>query len=609
MRLRFATLPFLAPLVFFLGWVSAPGRGTAVEPPGAGGIFHDATAESGLDFVHRSGQDGRLLFVEMNGSGLALLDFDGDGDLDLFFPQGHRLDPEPKAAPPGKEARGRLYRNDLEAPGAMPRFVDVTETSGLDARGYGMGAAAADYDNDGDIDLYLSNFGSNQLWRNRGDGTFEDVTTRAGVDDPRWSLPAVFFDYDRDGWLDLFVANYVDYTLATHRVCSRPTGAPDYCGPLAWRGETDRLWRNRGDGTFEDVTVRAGLGRARGNALGALAADFDGDGWSDLFVANDQMVNFLWRNQGDGTFVDDALLAGVAVNGEGHPEASMGVSAGDYDADGDEDLFMTHIRGETHTLYRHEGNGFFDDVTGASGLGPPSWELTGFGTAFLDFDNDGRLDLLAVDGAVRILEALEQAGDPRPLRQVDQLFHNLGDGRFEVLGERAGAAFGRATVSRGAAVGDLDDDGDPDVVILDNDGPARLLIDTVGQDRPWLGLRLLTARRDALGAWVGVSLARREAGADTTPRWRRVRAQESFASSRDPRLLFGFGDLAEKTAGGTVEGATVEGATVEGATVEVHWPDGRGERFWVEGLGRYHTLRQGEGENLAAPADQKEGGQ
>lgn len=562
------------------------GSGASADRP----VFRDATAESGLDFVHHGGRDGRFLFVEMNGSGLALLDFDGDGDLDLFLPQGHDL-PKDATTPatPGPEAKGRLFRNDLEMRGGAPRlrFTDVTDASRIDARGYGMGAAAADYDNDGDIDLYLSNFGSNQLWRNRGDGTFEDVTTRAGVDDPRWSFPAVFFDYDRDGWLDLFVANYVDYTLAGHRVCPRPTGAPDYCGPLAWRAETDRLWRNRGDGSFEDVTTRSGLGRARGNAMGALAADFDGDGWSDLFVANDQGVNFLWRNRRDGTFEDDALLAGVAVSGEGRPEASMGVSAGDYDGDGDEDLFITHIRGETNTLYRNDGAGFFDDVTGASGLGPPSWELTGFGTGFLDFDNDGRLDLLTVNGAVRILDALEQVGDPNPLRQIDQLFRNRGEGTFEALGEGAGALFGHTAVGRGAALGDLDNDGDPDVVILDNEGPARLLLDTVGQDRRWLGLRLLTHRRDALGTWAGIEPDTDGSGTDgssaRTTRWQRVRAQESFASSRDPRLLFGLGESRQTT-----------------ATVQVHWPDGWRERFRVEGLDRYHTLRHGEGEKLPA---------
>ena len=569
-----AARPQLVPI--FVLVVSALGLASATQVAAASPPFVDATATSGLDFRHTSGRDGRFLFVEMNGAGVALFDVDGDGDLDLFLPQGHPLPgPEATGQVVAPEFRGKLFRNDLKPSpgGGALRWTDVTSSSGIDARGYGMGAAAADYDGDGDVDLYLTNFGPNQLWRNRGDGTFEDVTAAAGVDEGRWSVPAVFFDFDRDGWLDLFVANYVDFTVAKHRVCPRPTGAPDYCGPLAWRAETDRLWRNRGDGTFEDVTARSGIGASASTALGALAGDFDGDGWQDLFVANDQMENFLWLNQRDGTFREEALLAGVAVNGEGRPEASMGVTAGDFDGDGDEDLFMTHIRGESHTLYRNLGDGFFDDATAATGLGSASWELTGFGTGFLDVENDGWLDLLVVDGSVRMLDGQSFGQGVDPLGQPDQFFRNRGGRGFELDPAATSELLGRREVGRGLALGDLDNDGDTDAVVFNNEGPARVWLAQAEPRGAWLGFRLLGERgsSDALGARL--EILRREK--PRLVRW--VRAHGSYASSHDPRVLVGLGEATE----------------VSG--VRVVWPEGQAEYFEVETLERYHTLRRGEG--------------
>ncbi len=567
----------------------------AGEPPRKP-IFVDRTAEIGLDFVHFNGMSGELYFPEMMGAGGALFDYDNDGDLDLYLVQGRMLGPgkklEDATFPPDGTPIDRLFRNDLtRAADGTPsvRFVDVTAKSGLSAGGYGMGVAAADFDNDGWIDLYLTNFGPNQLWRNRGDGTFEDVTEVSRSDDNRWSVPAVAFDYDQDGWIDLFVGNFVDGGFSNHKTCMTRAAIRTYCSPSIFPPWPDKLLRNRGAGKggsgkglrFEDVTARAGIDQAFGPALGAVAADFDGDGWIDLYVANDGAPNQLWINTesdspeagGIRRFEDQALLAGSAVNRDGRPEASMGVDAADFDGDGDPDLFMTHLTEETNTLYINDGTGMFEDASVSSGLARPSFSLTGFGTGWLDVDNDGRLDLLAVNGAVTVIEELYRQRDPFPLHQLDQLFLQRADGGFEDAGERGGPAFKVSAVSRGAIVGDLDNDGDPDVVITANAGPARVLFNQVGQDAPWLGLRLIAgvADRDALGARAALYRPGRPAV------WRRVEAGGSYASARDPRLLFGLGD-------GPTSG-----------DVRVHWPGGAVEEWKGLEAGRYHTLRQGSG--------------
>ncbi len=323
--------------------------------------FADATEAAGLDFVHENGATGELYTPEIMGPGGALIDYDRDGDLDAYLIQGHRL-----GANTGEVVTSvdRLYRNDLHFPtgesagesarGAV-RFADVTVTAGLSPTAYGMGVATGDYDNDGWPDLYLANLGSNELRRNNGDGTFSDVTDEAGVDDPRWSVTAAFFDYDEDGWLDLWVVNFVDFTLDNAKTCVNPAGTVDYCAPAAYTPVTDSLFHNRGDGTFERVSSRAGIDREARPGLGAVAADFDNDGWLDLYVANDGMPNQLYLNNGDGTFREDALLAGCSVNSEGASEASMGTVAADFDNDGDEDLFLTHLTKETNTLYLNDG--------------------------------------------------------------------------------------------------------------------------------------------------------------------------------------------------------------------------------------------------------------
>ncbi len=542
-------------------------------------VFVDRAKELGVDFVHQNGMSGHLYLPEVMGSGVALFDYDNDGDLDILFVQGGPLGP---GAAPGAAGGPRLYRNDLSA-GHGLHFTDVTAESGLRAgSGYGMGVAVGDFNNDGWPDIYITALGSNQLWRNNGPDasghvTFTEVTAQAGADDPRWSVPAAFFDYDRDGWLDLFVGNYLKFSFDTHKPCHDAAGAPDYCGPVPADAVPGRLLHNLRNGTFEDVTAKSGIAAAFGPALGATTADFNDDGYPDLYVANDETPNQLWINQKDGTFRDSALLAGAAVSGEGRPQASMGVDAGDYDGNGSLDLAMSDLTGEGNALYRNDGTGLFEDVSLPSGLKTPSWKLTGFGLSWLDYDNDSWLDLLVVNGAVRKIDAQSRAGDLLPLKQEKQLFHNLGNGHFEEVGKRSGAVFSLPMIGRGAAFGDLDNDGDTDVVINNNNGPAQVLINQVGNRRPWLGLRLLTGQpgqpgRDALGAVVdlyrpGKPVLRRRAHTDG-----------SYASANDPRVLFGLGDSPQVD------------------KVVVRWPSGRIETWKKVAVGAYTTLREGTGD-------------
>lgn len=560
----------------------------------AGEWFVERAAEAGLTFVHFNGMSGRFYYPEMFGPGVGLVDIDNDGDLDVYVVQGQMLGNSAPAGATGLlhgELRDRLFRNDLivRADGTRTlRFTDVTAISGIDIRSYGMGVAAGDFDNDGWIDLYRTGVGGGVLLKNRGDGTFQDVTSAAGVANAgSWGVSAAFVDYDRDGWLDLFVGNYVDYRIGGKDGCMTLSGRQDYCPPHKYPAQRDRLYRNRGDKTFEDATDHALAGAAYGRALGVSTADFDGDGWIDIYVGNDGTPNQLWLNQRDGTLRDVAFRSGVAVSGSGVPEASMGIDAGDIDNDGDEELFVTNWASQMHVLYVNLGGGLFEDRRAAAGLGAQTVSKTGFGTAFFDFDNDGWLDLLTVNGGVAIVEAQARGGDRFPYRMTNQLFRNTGSGRFEEVTARAGAVFSVPHVGRGAAFGDVDNDGDTDVVVGNDAGPVQLLVNTVGQRNRWIGVRLIgnslgsaspargtTARpggRDMLGARVGIVLQ------DGRTIWRRVRADGSYASANDPRVLVGLGAAGEATA------------------IRVRWPDGRIEQWTGVPAGRYTTLEQGTG--------------
>jgi hypothetical protein len=551
--------------------VSALGCGrSAPETTASTAVSHEAwfvdrAAATGLRFVHVNGMSGAHYFPEVMPPGAGLLDFDNDGDLDVFLVQGRTFGPGTAASTTG----GRLFRND------NMRFVDVTDRSGIHADGYGMGVAAGDIDNDGWIDVYLTNFGANQLYRNNHDGTFTDISRASGTDDPAFSVSAAFVDYDRDGWLDLYVTDYVQYTIESDRPCTDLAGVRGYCPPQVYAAAPDHLYRNRGNGTFEDVTARALRGRGFGRGLGVVAADVNGDGWTDLYVANDGGDNLLWINLHDGTFRDAALTAGVAVTAEGHAEASMGVDAGDFDNDGDEDLIVSELNGEGSNLYVNDGTGVFEDRSAASGLGPATLPFTGFGTAWLDFDNDGWLDLLAVNGRVQAAEGT--TAEPFPMQQRKLLFRNGGNGRFEDVSHQAGAVFDQPQVGRGAAFGDIDNDGDEDVLVANDTGPAQLLVNTLhergGAVRHWIGLRLVgtAGRRDMPGTRVEVIRAGRPA------LWRRVRADGSYASASDPRVLVGLGESADV------------------ARVRAHWPDGRVEEWTSVQIDKWQTLVEGNG--------------
>ena len=533
-------------------------------------IFDEVAAEAGLNFRHYNGMSGKFYLPEIMGAGGALFDYDGDGDLDVFLVQGAELG---TSKPNGMPQQGKLFRNDLE--GRKLRFTDVTEKSRIRATGYGMGVAVGDVNNDGRPDLYVTNLGSNQMFLNKGDGTFDDVTKTSAADDPRWSTSASFLDYDRDGWLDLMVVNYADFTIANSPNCYAPTSARDYCTPRVFKAPGNRLFHNRGDGTFEDATIAAGVDKEFGHGLGVIGADFNNDGWIDIYVANDGDPNQLWINQKNGTFKNEALLAGAAVNRDGKAEAGMGVDAGDFDGNGTDDIFITHLMEETNTLFTNLGDAVFEDRTRETGLGMPGRRFTGFGTLFFDYDNDGWLDLLIVNGAVQLLPELMRKGDPFPLGQPKQLFRNTGNGRFVEMVERAGTSFKDLEVGRGAAFGDVDNDGDTDVLITNNNGPVRLLLNQLGNRNHWLGLRVVTKNgRDALGAQVEIVIK------DRVLR-RRVRTDGSYVSANDPRVLVGLGNVTQ----------------VE--VVRVRWPDGSVSELKRPGIDRYITMKEG-----ASPATQ-----
>lgn len=540
---------------------------------------------------------GEHYFVEPVGPGGALFDADGDGDLDVYLVQGSLLNPtggdrsvSQSIFPPPRKPGGRLYRNDLSISADGTRqvhFTDVTEGSGLNAIGYGMGVATGDIDNDGRMDLYLTNFGPNQLWRNvsvAGKIRFTDVTADSdGMDDMRWSTSASFADFDRDGWLDLVAVNYVKFRLENHKSCRSPGGRPDYCGPQAYDGESDKLFRNRGDGRFVDVTGAAGMLESPSSSLGVVVSDLDADGWPDIYVANDLRRNFLWRNEAAGDaaakqvaprFTNEGLERGVAVSMLGRSQASMGVVAADLDSDGDVDLFMTHLSGDTNTTYINDGRGFFDDDSAGSGLATPSLGLTGFGVANLDYDNDGWMDIMVANGEVRAIESEALDGNPYPLRQPNQLFHNRG-GKFIEVSGKAGSVFGLSEVSRGLAVGDVDNDGLSDILVFNNSGPVRLLHNRSLEGNAWLGLRLLLRKggRDAIGATVKVVLP------DGRVLWRRAATDGSYLSAGDPRILVGLGKKHEPV------------------SVAVTWPDGGKEEWRSLTPDRYHTLVAGQGES------------
>jgi hypothetical protein len=506
-----------------------------------------AGAESGLDFVYHSGHSAELWFPEIMGAGAALFDMDGDGDLDAYMLQGG----EPLTA---GRIGNRLYRNDGHG-----RFEDVTESSGAGDTGYAMGVTAGDFDNDGLTDLYVTNYGPNVLLRNDGAGRFSDVTRDAGVGDPAWGTSAAFLDFDADGDLDLFVANYVAWSVAIERNCYNVAGALDYCAPTAYAAPAaSTLYENLGQGRFRDVSTESGITSVVGHALGVVCTDVDGDGRVDIFVANDATHNQLWMNRGDGRFVDEAMLRGCALDTHGALKAGMGVVAQDIDDDGDEDLLVVNLTGQTDSLFINQ-DGYFRDRTGRAGLTKTVRRFTRFGVGMPDLNNDGLAELFQANGDVY---SSAESPAPDPFAQPNRLFRGVARGRFAPVVPADGTAEPLTFTSRGAAFGDVDGDGGIDILVVNRDASAHLLRNVVTHRGHWLRVRVVEASgRDALGAVVVVEFAGRRLT-------RVIRAAYGYCSSHDPAAHFGLG----------------EADRVE--RVRVTWPDGFTREFAAPSVDR-----------------------
>ncbi|HKS30252.1 MAG TPA: CRTAC1 family protein [Pyrinomonadaceae bacterium] len=529
--------------------------------------FTDITTVSGISFKHAASVTSQKYLLEAMGGGVALLDYDSDGRLDIYFTNGARLsDPMPGGALPDKQDAkywNRLYRQRPDG-----KFEDVTEKAGVRGAGYSMGAAAGDYDNDGWTDLFVTGYGSNILFRNRGDGTFEDVTKRAGVAGTGWSTSAGWLDYDRDGRLDLFVARYMEWDFKLGALyCGDPRpGFRAYCHPDNFKGASNLLFRQKPDGTFEDVTARSKIYDAEGKGLGVAFADFDDDGWTDIFVANDSVRQSLYRNRGDGTFEDVALMAGAGFDENGKTFAGMGVDAADYDNDGHMDVVITALSNETYPLFRNNGDGTFTYATGPSAVGQITLLYTGWGTRFIDADNDGWRDIFVAQG--HVLDTIEKTHSYLKYRQSPLLMRNTGKG-FVNVSATAGQAFAGGLSARGAAFGDLDNDGDTDVVLCVLDG-APVVLRNDGTRNHWLGVTLSGAKSNRQGTGARVTVVDSAGRKQVTD----ASTAGSYLSSNDRRLIFGLG-----AASGV-------------RYVEVRWPGNKSQRVNNPQFDRYLTINE-----------------
>jgi len=524
--------------------------------------FVDVTGESGISFVHENAASAEKYLIETMGGAAAWLDYDSDGLLDFYVANSSGTE----AFEPSEPLRAALYRNL-----GTGQFADVTGVARVGAEGlFGMGVAVGDYDNDGDPDLAVTGYARSVLYRNDGEGAFQDVTQEAGVSNAgKWGSSAAWFDYDNDGLLDLVIVNYLEWSPERNFHCGeRRPGYRSYCHPNRYLGQEPTLFRNRGDGGFDDVTQSAGLAGQAGNGLGVVCFDYDRDGWMDIFIANDSMPNFLFRNIDGREFEEVAFVAGVALGENGEAEAGMGVDAADYDGDGWPDLYMTHLDFEFDRLYRNARDGSFLDATFEDGIGYKTFDVSGFGTRFVDYDNDGWRDLFVANG--HVLDNIELFHEGTRYQEKKLVFRNVG-GKFEEVGEGLGADIARPRVSRGAAFADYDNDGDTDVLVANNGQEPQLLRNDGGNRRKWLQVQLVgqLSNRDGVGARVTVSAGGVAQVAERT-------GGGSYQAAHDPRLHFGLGDQDR----------------VE--RVEVAWPSGRVDRLDTISANRVLVVHEGE---------------
>jgi enediyne biosynthesis protein E4 len=568
-RCRRTLLLFFPPLAAFLSLVSLDGYRPAPaqsSPPGAE-IFTDVTEEAGISWRHFSGESQDRFLIETMGGGVAFLDFDGDGLEDLFFVTGGET-PHGKSSLP---IRNALYRNLGNG-----RFQDVAAKAGIDRLPfYGMGVAAGDFDNDGFPDLYVTGFPSSALFHNNGDGTFTNVTDRAHVKNAgRWAASAAWFDFDRDGYLDLVVTNYVQFSFDDVKKCELD-GKPSYCVQKAYAGMPLTLYHNNGDGTFTDVSERSGLAKLIGRALGVVAVDANDDGWTDLFVARDASPNLLLINQKDGTFRDVAVDSEVAYNSDGVARAGMGVDAGDVNGDGKPDFVVTNFNDEYHSLFVSSPSGLFDDKSVSSRLAEYTKPFVGWGIHFIDYDNDGNLDLVIANGHIN--QAVEATRVDVKYKEPPLLLRNDGEGRFHNMRDFAGASFRAGQSARGLAVGDFNNDGGVDVVFTRLDEKPILLRNNEGTDHAWIGLELqgTKSNRDAIGSRITVDVGTRKLA-----RW--IIGGASYLSSHDKRVIVGLGDVPDSTQ----------------VAVEIRWPSGTIQRLSHLKRNRYQRVVEPNGDEL-----------
>jgi hypothetical protein len=516
---------------------------TATTPSQNKVQFTDVTAQAGIKFVHNAGKSGKKYLPETLGSGAAFFDADGDGWIDILLVNGKDWTPR------GRRSTAALYRNNHNG-----TFTDITQGSGLDVEIYGIGVAVADYDNDGRDDIYITALGGDHLFHNEGNGKFKDVTAASGIRNPSFGTSAAWVDYDRDGKLDLFVANYVQWTEKGDLWCSLDGSVKSYCTPESYRGTSSKLFHNLGGGRFEDVTNKAGLGDPNSKALGVTIIDFDNDGWPDIFVTNDTQPNKLYHNNKNGTFGEKGMSAGVAYGEDGVARGAMGVDWADYDRTGHPDLLIGNFSNQMLGLYHNEGNGLFVDEAPRSSVGRDSLLSLTFGVFFFDYDLDGYPDILTANGHIE-----EEIGRVQPKIKYQEpplLFRNLGNKKFEDVSSAVGPDFTKPLVARGAIYGDFDHDGDLDVLITSNNGPAHLYRNDGGNKNKWISIRTIGTKsnRDGIGASVSIASA-------SGKQWNVVRSGSSYASQSDLALVFGLGQDPVVT------------------SIEVTWPSGTKQKF------------------------------